>query len=417
MKTFFFKLPVIASIILVIPAHSAFSQYLTKRHLTRGADTAEIFLNCEWYTDTSNITMNGIFYSIDNGKTLSIQRKANRYVENGMIFGDSVSGILYQAPLTSQDTFGVSFDYGVTFEKRYLQNIYITAAGCMAGEIYISGFGLYRGTDFGNNFTWQSNYYSLKLQDVGTLPGELYWIKNLGHNPFDLAYSNDYGQTYSLRQITLPGMPAWLSECDLHRGTMPGEFYIVAWKVIDTIAIFHSFDYGQTVELISYIPFGEFALEIWFTAGRTPGSFYYIQRGYCPPPNWHACLYINFSRDYGATFSTYCHDLHDLYTGVPQKEILQELNVFPNPAANKVIFRFGGKLPDNDSKITLYDLTGRAVADGRLPKGQTEVTLDTRSLAAGLYCYNVTCVIKSSISHPTTSISQKIRCGKLLITK
>lgn len=416
MKTISLKFPVLVLLISLFLAQSTFSQYYSKRHLTRGADTAEIYLSCRWYTDVNYITWNGIFHSTDNGKTLSVQRKTNWEVESGMIFGDSVSGALFQIPFHSIDTFGISFDYGMTFEKRYFNDIYEETAGCLAGELYIYGFGLYRGTDYGNNFTWQSDNDSLRLQDVGALPGELYMIKDVGYNPLKLAFSNDYGQTFSIRQIFLPGIPSMFNECDIHRGTAPGEFYCVAWKSLDTIALFHSFDYGQTLTFQSYMfqPYDE----IVYTAGRTPGTFYYVRREICgTPPCFHSCLWIDFSRDYGVTFTTYFHSLDSLYTGVPQKEILPELKIFPNPATNQVTFRFGGKLSDGDSKITLYDLVGKPVAEGILPKGRMEVTLDTRNLAAGLYCYRVTNDKFIGSSHTTAGVSQATQHGKILITR
>ena len=212
MKNIWVKSTILFLFFNVSMSGSLFSQW-SSRHMTRGADTAEIYLSCQWYADPSYITWNGIFHSTDNGQTLTMQRKSNFLVEAGLIFGDSVSGALYQIPFHSQDTFGVSYNYGVTFEKKYFNDIYFETAGCMAGELYLSGYGLFRGVDYGNNFTWQSAYDSLKLQDVGTLPGELYWLKSPVRNPLKLAYSSDYGQTYSINDVILPGLPYILVLC------------------------------------------------------------------------------------------------------------------------------------------------------------------------------------------------------------
>ena len=119
-----------------------YPQYYSSRHLTRGADTAEIYLSCQWFASPNYITWNGIFHSTDNGKTLSVQRTTNFLVESGTIFGDSAAGVLYQIPFIGQDTFGVSFDYGVTFDKKFFNDIYEKAAGCSAGELYINGWEL-----------------------------------------------------------------------------------------------------------------------------------------------------------------------------------------------------------------------------------------------------------------------------------
>jgi hypothetical protein len=364
----------------------SFSQYYSSRHLTRGADTAEIYLSCQWYADPDYITWNGIFHSTDNGQTLSVQRKTNFLVESGTIFGDSATGVLYQIPFIDQDTFGVSSDYGVTFEKKYFNDIYKEAAGCMAGELYISGWGLYRGTDYGNTFTFQSNYDSLRLQDVGTLPGELYWLKSPVRNPLKLAYSNDFGQTYSIHEVILPGISTMFDDYAIHRGTEPGEIYFVIWPDLSTFKIFHSFDYGQTTTFQSSVD--TTSGEIFYTAGRTPGTFYYVRREICgTPPCLHSCLWIYFSRDYGVTFNTYFHSLDSVYTGVPRKDIRPEIQVFPNPATDRVTFRTGDVTPVEDTQITLYDLPGNAVTSAILKKGQPEMTLDVRGVAPGVYYF------------------------------
>ncbi|MCX6280744.1 MAG: T9SS type A sorting domain-containing protein [Bacteroidetes bacterium] len=346
-----------------------------------------------------------------------MQRKTNWDVECGLIFGDSVSGALFQIPFHSIDTFGISFDYGKTFEPKYFNDIYFETAGCIAGELYVSGWGLYRGIDYGNAFTYQSYHDSLALEEVGTLPGELYWIKiPLGYNPIKLAYSNDYGQTFSIREILLPGIPPMFDECDIHRGTTPGELYVVAWNGLDTIALFHSNDYGQTLTFQSYMT--QTYDEIVYTAGRTPGSFYYARREICgTPPDLHSCLWIYFSRDYGVTFSTYFHNLDSLYSNVPQKEVLPDLTVFPTPANERVTFKFGGNPGNTNSRITLYDLVGKPVLEGILPEGQSEITLDTRNLSPGFYCYRVINIHTGTSSSITSGVLKASLFGKILINR
>jgi len=356
--------------------------------MTRGGDTAEIYLSCQWYADPNHITWNGIFHSTDNGQTLTMQRKTNFLVEAGLIFGDSAAGVLYQIPMSNQDSFGVSFDYGVTFDKKYFNDIYFETAGCMAGELYISGWGLYRGTDFGNVFTYQSAHDSLRLQEVGTLPCEVYWVKRNSINPLKLAYSNDFGQTYSIITVSFPQMPIAFNYCDVHRGTEPGEIYFVVWQHYDTIALYHSFDYGHTVTFQSYML--QTWDEVFYTAGRTPGSFYYARREICgTPPCLHSCLWIYFSRDYGETFTTYYHNLDSTLTGIGQKDIQHEITVFPNPVTDKLVFRFLGSIVTEKNEIRLYDAIGNLVNQGILRKGQTEVTLDIGSLSPGLYFYKI----------------------------
>lgn len=365
--------------------HAQFCQ----RVFTRGADTAEIYLRCQWYADENYITWNAIFHSNNNGQSLSVNRKINWMIEGGNIYGDSTPGVLYQIPFRCADSFAVSHDYGKTFEPKYFSGFSREAAGCMEGELYISGYGLFRGTDFGNIFTMQSNDNTYYLQDVGVNPGELFMIKGvIGLNPMTLGYINDYGQTFINREILLPGMPSILNDISVHRGTLPGELYIVAWNWVDTIALFHSFDYGQTVTLQSFML--QTTDEVLYTPGRAPGAFYYARREICgTPPFLHSCLWIYFSRDYGVTFTTYFHDLDSVYTGINYSEIQPQLNVFPNPPDDHLNFKFYEEMSNCDINISLFDLTGKQVAYCILRKGKREICMDVRNLPVGLYYYRL----------------------------
>lgn len=393
---------------------SSFAQY-SQHYLTRGADTAEIYFSHLWYGDSNNKVWRGIFRSTDNGQTLSVQRKTFWLDEGGLIYGDSTSGVLYQIPFRSVDTFAVSFDYGKTFEPRFFNGITFQTAGCMAGELYISGYGLYRGTDFGNTFTLQSYYDSLRLQDVGISPGELYMIKNVvGLNPMKLAYSNDYGQTFTIREVSLPGMPPILDDITIHHGTLPGEFYAVVWNWIDTIALYHTYNYGQTMTLQSYML--QTIDEVFYTAGRAPGTFYYARTENCGNMPMHTCLWIYFSHDYGVTFTTYFHDLDSVYTHINDKQIPPELIVFPNPVNQQLHFRFDNILLDCDVNISLFNLPGKQVADCILRKGQREVCIDTRNLSAGFYFYRLLYPnFKASVNK--INFSKSVFGGKVQIVK
>jgi len=385
-KTIEFKVPIFITLLFFIAIQSSFGQYYTSKHLTRGADTSEIYNSCQWYADENYVTWNGIFHSNDNGQTLTLQRKSKWVDEAGTIFGDSLPGALFKIPFHSPDTIGVSFDYGKTFETKYFNDIYFTTAGCMAGELYISSWGLYRGIEYGNNFTFQSVSDSFLLQEVGTLPGELYSFKvPYPTGPLRLAFSNDYGHNFTTSFINFPGILTF-DECTLHRGTQPGELYFVVRINPDTVALYHSPDYGQTQEFKSYIFLT--GCEIWYTAGRTPGSFYYIKREICGM--WdHSCIWIYFSRDYGATYTTYFHELDSTFTGISEEKNIGDFEVFPNPATNMVTFKSVGLSSGNDSQIITYDYLGNKVLEGILLKGQSEITLDIRTLSPGLYCYTV----------------------------
>jgi hypothetical protein len=264
---------------------------------------------------------------------------------------------------------------------------------------------------------------TLQLEDVGTLPGELYAIRKNGSNPVELAFSSDYGHTFSFKNVPLPMVGTMYDECDIHRGTEPGEIYFVVWETFDSVALFHSFDYGQTLSFQGYMLETNDAL--YYTAGRAPGTFYYVEWMICGKSSGlygissglYSCLWIYFSRDYGVTFTTYYYDLDSVFTGLPQKEILSQLKIFPNPASDRVTFRLGDKLPDYDSKITLYDLIGKPVLEGILPKGQLEVTLNIQNLPAGMYCYSIINEKLPPLSAKNSMKSQESLHGKIIINR
>ena len=363
--------------------------YFSQRYLTRGADTAEIYINCLWYEDSNGILWNGLFHSTDNGQTLTVKRKTVQSAgEGGLIIGDSIAGRLFELPMhVSADTLGVSFDYGANFDFKYFNHIYYPAAGCMAGELYIQEtelpFGIYRSGDYGNTFTCQSSNNSLDIREVGTLNGELYGIKwYFGNGPLGLAYSNDFGHTFSTSYLEFPGVPVF-DECMIYRGTEPGEIYFVIWIMNAEIYLFHTFDYGQTITFQGQLPYPEG--EMLYTAGRTPGTFYIVQRIFVT----NSSLYIYFSRDYGVTFTEYYHNLDSTYTEIPSPaKSINFFRCFPNPASDKLTIIFTEQM-SGEVEIQFITLTGDRRSSFSLPAGQTKTTIDVSNLVPGLYLLKI----------------------------
>jgi hypothetical protein len=359
--------------------------YYSSRHATRGADTAEIYISCPWYWDHSTaITWHGIFHSFDNGKTLSVQRKTNDVVERGNIFGDSLPGALIQAPFLSADSLAVSYDYGIHFQGKYFHLAPLTVGGCVSGETYTNSIGgIYRGTGYGSNFTLQFPNDSIQVQEVGNVPGELYGYKQISTTarPIGLGISHDFGQSFNVSALTIPGNPVF-DECDLTRGTLPGELYLVVWYDRFHSGLYHSFDYGQTITFQSEM---DLTLdELFFTAGKSPGTFYYVRREIVETHSW---LWIYFSRDYGVTFTTYFHDLNSVYTGVSPKEDFSELRVYPNPAKNK-IFIESSKHNENEVSVTILTITGDQMIKLRF-RNQSQMEMDITKLLSGVYLVKI----------------------------
>jgi aminopeptidase N len=63
------------------------------------------------------------------------------------------------------------------------------------------------------------------------------------------------------------------------------------------------------------------------------------------------------------------------------------LRVFPNPATDRVTFSFGSSSFKDNSKISIYDHSGRITEDLFLLQGQTEISLSTVNYPPGMYFY------------------------------
>jgi len=386
-KKTWFKLLLVITLALNAGIDTQGQYYYSTRHATRGADTAEIYINCWWYQDANGIQWNGLFHSTDNGQTLTPMRKRKWLEEGGIIHGDSISGRIFQVPMQmSSDTFGISFDYGVNFDLKYFNNIHYSVAGCMAGEIYIQayeqGLGIYRSDDYGSSFSLQSSYDSIGLREVGTLPGEIYGIKWFFETgPLGLAYSNDYGQTFTTSYLEFQGVPSF-SECMIYRGTEPGEIYFVVYFYDAEIYLFHTFDYGQTITFQCQLPSP--GGEMLYTAGRTPGTFYIFERYWAA----YSALYIYFSRDYGVTYTTYLHILDSTFTQIPTQSIpAKSFICYPNPASSFI--QIDIQHPQSGYRVSLCDMLGNIRVSSVLPSGRKQIRLDVSDLPQGIYLLKV----------------------------
>jgi aminopeptidase N len=76
--------------------------------------------------------------------------------------------------------------------------------------------------------------------------------------------------------------------------------------------------------------------------------------------------------------------------GVSEQPLQRDLQICPNPATDRVIFRFGGIPATDFGKMRIYDYSGRLKAELILPPGETETILHTGNYPPGLYLYFVT---------------------------
>jgi hypothetical protein len=81
-------------------------------------------------------------------------------------------------------------------------------------------------------------------------------------------------------------------------------------------------------------------------------------------------------------------DANGKITGTGEKEVLPGCNVFPNPASDRITFTFPERTK-SPGTITFYNPAGEKVYTIDVPKGQTNLTLETGSWQAGLFLYVV----------------------------
>jgi hypothetical protein len=189
----------------------------------------------------------------------------------------------------------------------------------------------------------------------------------------------------------------------LSRGTTPGEFYLM--RARDSAdyrqyCIFHTNNYGTTFEVKGITT--AYSTTYWhqyFTAGRAPGSFYIMRNRIDSTSLLYYILCIDYSQDYGATFTTYCHDLTPGYTAIEQKtskgkdDLLQN---YPNPFSNSTKIQF--YLENAGSvTITILNMQGieiKTLLNQKMDSGNHSVTWDGRDyngneVNPGVYVYQM----------------------------
>ncbi|MEZ5195398.1 MAG: FlgD immunoglobulin-like domain containing protein [Bacteroidales bacterium] len=376
----------------------------TIAQITRGAQPGELYLTTDWYMDNYGHIHYGIFRSVDNGATITLQYESSTAsppseMGVGKVLGDATPGALYNY---GGGELWVSFDLGESWQ--YVENYTSTGfytSGSVEGEIYKNGTDvegtLFYSDSYGSSFN--INNLDIKFYlEVGTEPGELYGKSGFAGIGFNLKYSFDYGQNF----ITIPidSVVAFWSvsgnQPRISRGTQAGEMYLISWWLDSNYKIFHSTDtgYSWTQKYESeYIDL--YFWRVFYTAGREPGSFY-VMRSRINDAGDHVWLYIDYSSDYGETFTTYFHDLDSTITDVNTPEIDDnKLSNYPNPFINQTTFTF--KLPKNCTKpvLSIYNVRGDLIRQYNV-SGKSSLQWDGtdsygNTVCTGIYFYKIRC--------------------------
>ncbi len=376
-------------ILLIFPLMVSGQNGAVMRHrqLTMGADTSELYLCTYWYPHAMDSMYEMIMHSTDNGLSFSLGNNRNFgwLPFPSTLYGDATSGAVYESTDHSADTFSVSFDYGFMLTRKYFKNNPVQCAtGSVPGEFLVQSWAEYpifsnailRSQDYGSNFDTILILDSLNLVDVGVNPGELYFRGfRTDYQNLKIVFSPDYGLTFQKHVITVP----YCSDFDLRRGVSPGEFYLL---VYDTGPEYHFYIYHVTNYGVNYTLQSLFNVNceclIAYTAGRKPGTFYVARRSTYTPR-----LYIDYSTDFGVTFTTYTHYLDSTYTGTTHAVKAKDMSVHPNPTSTLL----NVDLPKENTEchLQLLNLFGKVILEQEIRQGAEKAVMDVSAIAKGFY--------------------------------
>jgi hypothetical protein len=74
--------------------------------------------------------------------------------------------------------------------------------------------------------------------------------------------------------------------------------------------------------------------------------------------------------------------------GLMERENLEGVRVFPNPAEDELFLHFERRT-EKEMVFSLFDVTGRLLLSKPLPAGQEEFYIDVSTLKSGLYVYRI----------------------------
>jgi len=388
------------TILLFLVSYLLFNN--TYSQITRGAVPGELYISTSWFADIPHGVRYGIFHSTDNGAHItpmysSLETPPPDEMTIGKVVGDATPGALYNY---GNNELWVSFDEGVNWEfvENYSYSGEYTSGGTN-GEIYKNGTDaegtIFRSINYGNEFTEVSNNAKYTLE-VGNSPGNLFGLDGGAVEGYLIQYSIDYGESFI--EIPIDSSVAYWQIGGYHpkisRGTEPGELYLVSWWLDYHYKIFHSTDTGHTwTQQYESGYIDTYYWRVAYTAGREPGSFY-VKRSRINPAGDHVWLYIDYSSDYGQTFTTYFYDLVPDFTSVNSIEKPDmKLSNYPNPFDSNTSFNFN--VPDNATNmfIEIYDLNSGLIKRIRVSENHSiswdGTGLNGKKVKEGVYFYSL----------------------------
>lgn len=107
----------------------------------------------------------------------------------------------------------------------------------------------------------------------------------------------------------------------------------------------------------------------------------------------HILLYINYSNDYGQTFTTYFHDLTAPVGIINTLNMEPMIKAYPNPFSHLVTFEFILSRDFVNPRLQIFDISNRQIIEINLDKS-SKITWNGSDrnhnrLNDGIYCYRV----------------------------
>ena len=394
-------------LILIIAVTNSYTQ---NYQITRGHLPGEIYMTSIWYEPAyCQERYDAIFYSSDNGKTISMRYFNMTYTSDmpiADIISDATSGVLYNS---YQKNLWISDDYGYSWDNLNCPGNWTNTftSGCTEGEIYMhwsigkSFLRLNKSTDYGETFLQVNNNPEGGRAEVGTEADEVYLIDapSINHT-LKILFSNNGGVDFTLQcelDSTIGGYVVYGHYPVISRGTSPGELYLATWHHPANYHIYYSTDYGQTFEQRYVSDTCNLLIRYCFTAGVESGSFYVKYTKPWVDYYGNSEMYILYSSDTAKTFTEYYHFLDENFPvsideTPPTDKTVQLLQCYPNPFTTSTKISFSLKETENVS-VDIFSINGKLVKrliSEKKEKGNHSLSWDGKDAAgkempAGIY--------------------------------
>lgn len=393
MKT---KLTIILFIVAVISPQLSFSQKSQSfiDYLIRGHGSEDLYI--QYYS--GQVAERHLYYFNHNGSHLQY---TNPYWDENKPVAEIIPGQLISLGGLDFSFWYQSTDYGNT---KVAINIapgeYIILEDLFGGEYpgayiiqaqnfsngYPTIYETYFTQDYGSNYTLIDDSVNFfRNPEVGSLQGEMYQLPIIDGHGF-VCRSIDYSLTFDTTAIdtNILNENLGLNFAAISHGSTAGDLFLVIKdnNVMDAVMyhVYHSTDYGHSWQLKSDPLIDD--PDVKFTAGRASCSFY-IAHSHLNAGDDYNTLYIEYSNDCGATFTTYSYLMTPDVANEKPDKAESFATVTPNPAADNVAIQFANIA--KQVKIKILSTEGKEVSVYDNINGNKNFNISVNGLSSGVY--------------------------------